>query len=142
MRNVPSFRRPTAARTTVRRTPPARLNCLTLEGRITPTTLYGVSGNRLLTFADTTPGLTTSVTVTGLAAGETILDADVNPATEQLVALGSSARLYTINPTTGAATAIGSAGQFTLTGTRFGMDFNPVSDDVQIVSDADQNLTV
>jgi hypothetical protein len=139
MRKPLSFRR---ARSPARRAPTVRLNCLSLECRLTPTTLFGFSGNNLLAFSDTTPGAATSVPVTGLAAGETILDADVNPATGQLVALGSSSRLYTINTATGAATAIGSAGLFTLTGTRFGTDFNPVSGAVQIVSDADQNLTI
>jgi hypothetical protein len=140
---LPWRRRPRpATRPTVRRAPTVRLRCLDLECRITPTTLYGFSNNHLLTFNDTSPQNTISVAVTGLAAGETILDADVNPATEQLVALGSSARLYTINTTTGAATPIGSAGAFTLAGAHFGMDFNPVSGDAEIVSDAGQNITV
>jgi hypothetical protein len=54
--------------------------------------------------------------------------------------LGSTSRLYRIDPATGAATAIGAAGAFTLTGTTFGFDFNPVPDRIRIVSDTGQNL--
>src|SRR4029453_12592543 len=78
--------------------------------------------------------------ITGLQAGETVLGIDFRPATGGLYALGSTSRLYTINPTTGAATQVGAAGAFTLSGTAFGFDFNPVVDRIGVVSDADQNL--
>src|SRR5207249_880313 len=68
------------------------------------------------------------------------LDMDVRPAKHELVALGSTSRLYSIDTATGAATAIGSAGAFSLVGTGFGIDFNPVADRLRLVSDADQNL--
>ena len=48
--------------------------------------------------------------------------------------------MYTINPTTGAATQVGAAGAFTLNGTAFGFDFNPVVDRIRVVSDVDQNF--
>ncbi len=81
-----------------------------------------------------------AVTITGLQAGENILGIDFRPATGELFGLGSTSRLYIINPVTGAATAVGAAGGFTLAGTNFGFDFNPVPDRIRIVSDTGQNL--
>lgn len=78
--------------------------------------------------------------ITGLQGGETILGIDFRPANGTLYGLGSTSRLYTINPTTGAATQVGSAGAFTLSGTSFGFDFNPTVDRIRVVSDANQNL--
>jgi hypothetical protein len=104
-------------------------------------TIYAVtSTGTLLTFDSATPGTTTSVAITGLQAGESVLAIDLRPATGQLYGLGSTSRLYTINPTTGTATQVGSAGAFTLAGTAFGFDFNPVVDRIRVVSDADQNI--
>jgi Domain of unknown function (DUF4394)/IPTL-CTERM motif len=105
-------------------------------------TIYAVTTtNALLTFDSATPGTTTSVAITGLQAGESIVGIDLRPTTGQLYGLGSSSRLYTINPATGAATQVGS-GPFTpaLSGTSFGFDFNPVVDRIRVVSDADQNF--
>ncbi len=81
-----------------------------------------------------------AVTITGLQSGESILGIDIRPATGQLYGLGSSNRLYTINPATGAATAVGAAGAFTLSGTDFGFDFNPTVDRIRVISDTGQNL--
>jgi hypothetical protein len=38
------------------------------------------------------------------------------------------------------ATQVGSSGAFTLSGTSFGFDFNPMADRIRVVSDLDQNL--
>ena len=43
---------------------------------------------------------------------------------------------------TGVATRVGSAGAFALSGSAFGVDFNPVVDRVRITSDANQNIRV
>jgi hypothetical protein len=104
--------------------------------------IYAVSStNGLLSFDSATPGTTSSVAITGLQSGENILGIDLRPATGQLYALGSTSRLYTINPATGAATQVGS-GTFTpaLSGTAFGFDFNPTVDRIRVVSDANQNF--
>lgn len=55
--------------------------------------------------------------------------------------LGSSNRLYTINLAIGTATQVGS-GTFStpLSGTEFGVDFNPVVDRLRVVSNTGQNL--
>ena len=85
--------------------------------------------------------ISSEVSVTGLAAGESLLGIDVRPATGQLYGLGSSSRLYTIDATTGVATALG-AGPFTpaLEGDAFGFDFNPTVDRIRVVSTSGQNL--
>jgi hypothetical protein len=92
------------------------------------------TGN-LVTFDSATPAtIASNVAITGLQAGENLLGIDRRPANGLLYGLGSTSRLYTINTTTGAATQVGSAGAFNLTGTAFGFDFNPVPDRVRVVS--------
>jgi hypothetical protein len=105
-------------------------------------TIYGVTtGNQLVRFNAGSPGtLTTVGAITGLQAGENILGIDFRPATGQLFGLGSTSRLYVINKTTGAATAVGAPFATALTGTNFGFDFNPTVDRIRIVSDTGQNL--
>lgn len=100
------------------------------------------NANQLMTFASSSPGTSLStVTVTGLQPGESILGIDIRPLNQALYALGSTSRLYTINPTTGAATQVGT-GAFTpaLSGSVFGIDFNPAVDLIRVVSDVEQNL--
>lgn len=81
--------------------------------------------------------------ISPLQAGETILGIDMRPATGQLYALGSTSRIYAINMSNGAATAIG-AMPFTpvLNGSSFGFDFNPTVDRIRIVSNTGQNLRI
>lgn len=61
--------------------------------------IYGVTTtNLLISFNSGTPGtILSSVAVTGLQAGETIVGIDFRPATKQLYGLGNTSRLYTIN---------------------------------------------
>ncbi len=99
-------------------------------------------GNVLLTFDHAAPGTTlSSQPITGLETGEQILAIDFRPASGQLYALGSTSRVYVVDPSTGAASAVG-AGPFTpaLAGESFGLDFNPTVDRIRLVSDAEQNL--
>src|SRR4030095_15839230 len=73
--------------------------------------------------------------------GENVLGIDFRPATGELYGLGSTSRLYRIDIANGAAVQVG-AGPFSplLSGTDFGFDFNPQSDRIRVVSDAEQNL--
>jgi hypothetical protein len=80
------------------------------------------------------------VGITGMQTGESLLGIDFRPATGGLYGLGSTSRLYLIDPTTGVVTQVGSAGAFTLSGTGFGTDFNPTVDRLRVVSNAGQNL--
>ena len=98
--------------------------------------------NRLIRFRSYDPGtITATRTITGLEPGEKVVGIDFRPATGELWAVGSTSRLYTIDPATGAATeeAVLST---PLSGTFFGVDFNPVVDRLRIVSNTDQNLRV
>jgi hypothetical protein len=98
--------------------------------------------------------LDTAIAITGLQSGETVVGLDVRAggATPgELYALGSTGRLYTINTTTGAATlkstlvadAADTSEPFTaLAGTEYGVDFDPVTDRLRVVSDSGQNLRI
>jgi hypothetical protein len=97
--------------------------------------------NALVTFDSATPGVISApVAITGLQPGEILLGIDRRPATGGLYGLGSTNRLYELNPATGVASAIGSPGAFTLSGTAFGFDFNPVVDRIRVVSNINQDL--
>ena len=117
----------------------------TLDDRAVPATLVGLTTTgTLVTFDSSTPGTVSApVTVSGLQTGETLVGIDYRPANGQLVGVGSSSRLYLINPSTGAATAIGSA-PFTpaLSGTNFAVDFNPAADKLRVESNTGQNLRI
>jgi hypothetical protein len=109
------------------------------------------STNRLVTFDRADPALDTAIAISGLQAGETVLGIDIRaggtPAGE-LYALGSTGRVYTVNTTTGVATqksvlTAAAGDSFTaLAGAEYGVDFNPVSDRLRVVSDTGQNLRV
>jgi hypothetical protein len=116
---------------------------------------FGVtSTGRLVTFDRADPALDTAIAITGLQAGETVVGLDVRAggATPgELYALGSTGRLYTVNTTSGVATLkstlAADAGDTTdaftaLSGTEFGVDFNPVADRLRVVSDTGQNLRI
>lgn len=97
-------------------------------------------GTELIRFHSATPGtLQGTVTVTGIQPGETLLGIDMRPTNGQLYGLGSTSRLYLLNPWTGAATPIGPAFD-PLVGTRFAVDFGPGTLVVQ--SDAGQGLLI
>src|SRR5688572_419334 len=113
--------------------------------------IYGVSlvggENRLLRFDSTTPGtIDLDIPITGLQPTELIHGIDFRPLTGQLYAAGQTGtvwRLYTINTTTGAATAVGSPGAFSLNaGSNFGFDFEPTSGFIRAVSNADENILI
>lgn len=81
-----------------------------------------------------------TATISGLQAGEKLVGIDTRPATGELYGVGSTSRVYALDPATGAATQIGS-GTFTpaLSGASFGIDVNPVPDRIRMISDADFN---
>lgn len=81
--------------------------------------------------------------ITGLSAGETVVGIDFRPLDDALYAITNSSRLYTLNVTSGAATAAnGGAFSPALSGTAFGVGFNPQVDRLRIHTDAEQNLRV
>src|SRR4030095_624298 len=86
------------------------------------------ANNSLISFNASAPGtILNTVAITGLGQSETLVGIDFRPRNKQLYGVSSASRIYTINITTGAVTAIGAAA-FTpaLSGTAFGVDFNSV----------------
>ena len=102
--------------------------------------LVATQGTSLSRFDSGALGSVTTVPVTGLQAGETLVGIDYRPADAQIYGIGSTSRIYRLNVLTGAATQIGTAGQFTLNGTAWGTDVNPVTDRIRLVSNTEQNL--
>lgn len=111
--------------------------------------IFGVDAqNTLVVFGRGNPtrGAVRSTAITGLASGETVVGIDFRAsaaatADRGLYAVTSASRIYMIDTTSGAATAIGSAA-FTpaVSGAAFGVDFNPMVDRVRLHSDTEQNL--
>lgn len=109
------------------------------------------TNGKLISFDRTAPATQIgSVDLRGLASGETLLGIDVRPADGKLYGLGNTGNLYTLDATTGIATLKSTlrplAGDdnpyTTLTGTQFGIDFNPVADRLRVVSDTGLNLRI
>jgi len=123
-----------------------------LNAALTPLKLFGVTEqNNLIAFNADNLNAVNVGSVTGLAAGETLVGIDfratiATAANGQslnggLYGLGSSNRLYSIDTATGQATPIGTA-PFSpgIDGASFGFDFNPAPDRIRVVSNTDQNL--
>ena len=108
--------------------------------------------NKLISFTTAAPQkLCTTTAITGLQAGENVLGIDTRPADGAVYALGGKGNIYTINTATGAAamksTLAADPADTTdpfvgLSGTQFGVDFNPVPDRLRVVSDTGQNLRI
>ena len=109
------------------------------------------ASNRLISFARTAPQTITSTSpvITGLQSGETLVGMDYRPSNGLLYAVGSSGAVYQLDPLTGVASnrialtsaAAGNAA-IVLSGTSFGVDFNPQADRLRVVSNTGQNLRI
>lgn len=106
--------------------------------------VYGLTTTgALVKFQSNTPGtIESSVAITGLQSGESLVGIDMRPADGLLYGVGSTSRLYKIDPATGVATGIGGQFTTTLTGSAFGVDFNPSVDRLRIVGNDRQNIRV
>jgi len=110
------------------------------------------SNNRLVGFEPRSPNsLTSNVAVTGLGTGETLVGIDVRPRDNMLYGLTNNARLYTIDPATGAATfraalaadpTDATAPYGGLSGTVTAVDFNPAADRLRVITSSGQNLRI
>ena len=113
--------------------------------------IVGLTGDqRLVCFNEFNPGsASTLATVNGLITDTNLVGVDFRPATGfnadgtndggDLYGLGNAGGVYVINLATGQAT-LRSRLNVALSGTSFGIDFNPVVDRLRIVSDNGQNL--
>lgn len=120
----------------------------------------GSTGTSLTRFDPTTPGTTTTVSVSGVTAGETLVGIDGRPQTGQTYGLGvnataNTATLYLLDPQSAAATAVGTAGQIAFVDAGgnpvdlpdpatvgYGMDFNPTVDRLRIVTGGGLNFRI
>lgn len=110
--------------------------------------MAGTSIYHLSTFQAATPGtFTATVTITGLTAGQELVGIDARPATGQLFALGYASvskqvQVYTLNPTTGALTAVGGAQTLDLgsNSSKIGFDFNPTVDRIRLTATNGANI--
>lgn len=117
--------------------------------------------NQLVFFDSITPGTTTSpLSITGLVAGDILLGIDRRPQVGAnngvLYTVGMSVgtgRIYSLNESTGAATLVSTltadpadtTAPFpytSLSGTQFGIDFNPTVDRLRLTSDTGANLRI
>jgi hypothetical protein len=124
----------------------------------TPLVALSADGTTLSRFLSSTPGtVATTPAIAGINAGETLVGIDYRPATGQLFSLGVNATtdtgtVYIIDPQTGAAIVVGTAGQVAFvdgTGAAvdlppasagYGLDFNPTVDRIRVVTGTGLNF--
>lgn len=120
---------------------------------LTGDTFAVTNANRFVSFNAASPSTAAAVNITGLAAGENILAVDRRPggATPgQIYAVTNQFNVYTIDPSSGAATmrnkmvaAMGDDNPFTqFTGTRISIDVNNFVDQLRVIGNDGQNLRV
>jgi uncharacterized protein DUF4394/Calx-beta domain-containing protein len=110
------------------------------------------AGNALVSFDTTNPGAYTGVrAITGLQPNERIVGLDyryfpLGNGAKALYAVGvvdggatDAARVYTIDPGTGAATQVGTTPVTLTGGDVYGVDFNHTVDRIRVVNDGDEN---
>src|SRR6266513_732722 len=120
------------------------------SGSVRSATLIALTDtNKLQRIETTTPDLSQSqLSVTGLQPGENLLVIDFRPSTGKLYGVTDASRLYVVSLATGVATQVGSGsfspalnlggvGGFALD---LGFDFDPVTDQIRIVTGTGQNL--
>jgi hypothetical protein len=118
------------------------------------------TGNGLVRFSPFTPGTTTTVSMTGLELGETIVGIDMRPATGQFYALGiaeafDTGTLYLLDPQTGALTVVGGVSgliafrdgdavpvDFPAASVGYDIDFNPTVDRLRVVTGSGLNFRI
>ncbi|HEY0684090.1 MAG TPA: DUF4394 domain-containing protein [Steroidobacter sp.] len=123
----------------------------------TPLFALSADGTQLMRFLSTALNSPATVTISGITAGETLVGIDFRPQTGQLYSFGVNATadngtIYIIDPQSGAASAVGTAGSIafvTATGAvvdlppvsaGYGFDFNPTVDRIRIVTGTGLNF--
>jgi hypothetical protein len=130
---------------------------IAIAPELAPALALTAPGTMLLRFAAHRPSSVVGVTVTGVAAGERLVGIDSRPATGQVMGLGinptaNTGTVYLLDPQTGAATAIGAAGQVAFvdtTGspvdypdTSYAVSFNPTVDRIRVLATSGLNFRV
>lgn len=132
-----------------------------LQAPATTPTLFALSADgtqlfRILSTALATPAM---VSIANVSAGETLVGIDFRPQTGQLYSFGvnpttDTGTVYLIDPQTGMASVVGTAGSVTFTTTDgavvdfppvsagYGFDFNPTVDRIRVVTGSGLNFRV
>ncbi|UUN25341.1 DUF4394 domain-containing protein [Streptomyces sp. FIT100] len=98
------------------------------------------SDNRLVEFRENRPGKVTSIgAVTGLTGDTDLVGIDYRVQNGLLYGVGDQGGIYTLDPDTAVATMVSQL-TVALSGSSFGVDFNPAANRLRIVSDTGQNL--
>ena len=117
----------------------------------TPLIALSADGTQLSRFVSSAPGTVATTAIGGVTAGETLVGIDYRPQTGQLFALGindaaNTGTVYILDPKTGAASAVGAAGQVAFVDAAgatvdlpapsvgYGFDFNPTVDRIRVVT--------
>jgi hypothetical protein len=125
----------------------------------TPLFALSADGTQLFRLLSTALATPATATIAGVTAGETLVGIDYRPATGQLFSLGVNATtdngtVYIIDPQTGAASVVGTAGSVAFVTTAgvpvdlppvsagYGFDFNPTVDRIRVVTGTGLNFRV
>ncbi|WP_412027811.1 DUF4394 domain-containing protein [Deinococcus yunweiensis] len=100
---------------------------------------YGLTtSGRVATFGMDNPAASvSSVAITGVASGESVVDIDVRNTDNRLYGVTGAGKVYVIDPMTGAATADGTS--VTSSGV-VAADFNPVANRLRVIGQNDANF--
>ena len=93
--------------------------------------IYGLTSTNSLVVFSSSGSVASGPIITGVGVGEEVVGIDFRPFNGELYALtadtGNTGRLYTVNPISGAASALTLVGALTNITARAGIDFNPVA---------------
>jgi hypothetical protein len=118
-----------------------QMKVLALAEQAGPINLVGLStNNTLIRFTASNPREATRVTVSGVTG--TLVGIDFRPTNGRLYGVTDANNIYTIDPTTGAATLICTLTTSFDGALQSGVDFNPQSDRLRLVTRNGQNLRV
>jgi hypothetical protein len=93
--------------------------------------------NQLLSFDSDAPGISSSVAISNLALGETIVSIDFRNPNRQLYGLGSLGNLYALNAATGNATLFGNGVvPAAAPGISYEIDWNPANNNLRVIGNA------
>lgn len=118
----------------------ASADCRGSENRLKVVGL--TSDQRLICFnADRPSSVENLGEISGLSGDTSLVGIDFRPATGELYGIGDDGGIYVLDTDDASATLRGQLNT-ALTGTNFGVDFNPAVDRLRIISDTGQNLRV
>jgi hypothetical protein len=117
-----------------------------VPSKLTGQLVYALTSNgNLISFDAAMPGVVRSIVpVSGIPAGQMLAGMDIRPATGELYLLGynnatGEARLYTLAPSTGAASGIGNIFMLQPNMSKVSMDFNPTVDRIRVTGSNNAN---